>query len=166
MLPRNRRQQCQMKQNRTAVKFTTRNRRSRIRKGYLERRQIPTTECATYHNHFAFSFLQYKVTQILYNKLTQAHLPTTHSHTQKKTWKSQMVHIRKYTNYFLFFLSFGKFHMKRIKKKYSQEKKRSENFWVARFLVSWERPFTTSEYELQKYFLILLSFLSWCIQII
>lgn len=33
----------------------------------------------------------------------QAHLPTTHAHTQKKTCNSQMFHIRKYTNFFIFF---------------------------------------------------------------
>lgn len=54
----------------------------KARKGYLKRRQVSTTECATLPQSVCASFLQYKVMQILYNKLTQAQLPITTAKTE------------------------------------------------------------------------------------
>lgn len=54
----------------------------KVRKGYLKRRQVSTTKCATLPQSVCTSFLGYKVMQILYNKLTQAHLPTTTAKTK------------------------------------------------------------------------------------
>lgn len=68
-----------------------------VRKGYLKRRQVSTTKCVPLPQSVWTSFLEYKVMQILYNKLTQAHLPRTTS----KLSNSQMYHIK--NSYFLFF---------------------------------------------------------------
>lgn len=53
------------------------NYKKKLEKSYLKRRQVSTTKCATLPQSACTSFLEYKVMQILYNKLTQAHLPTT-----------------------------------------------------------------------------------------
>lgn len=53
------------------------NYKKKLEKHYLKRRQVSTTKCATLPQSACTSFLEYKVMQILYNKLTQAHLPMT-----------------------------------------------------------------------------------------
>lgn len=102
--------------------------KKKVRKGYLKRRQVSTTKCATLPQSICTSFLEYKVMQILYNKLTQAHLPTTTA----KTNNSQMYHIK---IHFHFFSSFFLATISHI----TQKKSISKNFWVATFLVSWEQ---------------------------
>lgn len=70
----------------------------KVRKGYLKRRQVSTTKCATLPQSVCTSFLEYKVMQILYNKLTQARLPKTTA----KPSNSQMYHIKIHFTFFSF----------------------------------------------------------------
>lgn len=100
--------------------------KKKVRKGYLKRRQVSTTKCVTLPQSICTSFLEYEVIQILYNKLTQAHLPTTTA----KINNSQMYHIKYIFTFFLLF--WQQFHT-------SHRKSISKNFWVATFLVSWEQ---------------------------
>lgn len=98
------------------------------------------------------SFLGYKVTQILYNKLTQARPPTTTA----KPSNSQMFHIK---NTLLLFFSIFLATISHITREKKEEKKRkksarkllgSNNFW---FLENNKRSVSTSSdclYELQR----------------
>lgn len=90
------------------------NYKRKVRKGYLKRRQVSTTKCATLPQSVCTSFLEYKVMQILYNKLTQAHLPTTTA----KPSNSQMHHIKIHFFFLFFWQQFHTSHRKLICKKH------------------------------------------------
>lgn len=103
----------------------------KLEKGYLKRRQVSTTKCATLPQSVCTSFLGYKVMQILYNKLLQARLPTTTA----KPSNSQMYHIKIHFTFFSFLYSFFGNNFTR----HTEINESAKNFWVATFLVSWEQ---------------------------
>lgn len=120
------------------------NYKRKVRKGYLKRRQVSTTKCATLPQSVCTSFLEYKVMQILYNKLTQAHLPTTTA----KPSNSQMDHIKiRFFSFFLFFLAT----ISHITQEINQQKTSGQqHFW---FLENNIRSVSTTSdclYELQR----------------
>lgn len=80
-----------------------------------------------YHNQVCTSFLGYKVTQILYNKLTQARPPTTTA----KPSNSQMFHIKNTLLLFFFHFLATISHITREKKEGKKGRNQRENFWVA-----------------------------------
>lgn len=96
-----------------------------------------------YHNQVCTSFLGYKVTQILYNKLTQARPPTTTA----KPSNSQMFHIKNTLLLFFFHFLATISHITREKKRGKKRKKSarkllgSNNFW---FLENNKRSMSTS----------------------
>lgn len=71
----------------------------KVRKGYLKKREVSSTKCATLPQSVCTSFLDYKVMQILYNKLMQAHLSTSTA----KPSNSQMYHVKNTIYFFVFF---------------------------------------------------------------
>lgn len=110
---------------RLEVLLLEKKKKKEARKGYLKRRQVSTTECATLPQSVCSSFLEYKVMQILYNKLTQAHLPTTTAKPSNSQMYDVKIHFFVLSFFFLATISHA-----------TQEINRRRNVWVATFLVS------------------------------
>lgn len=79
------------------------NYKKKLEKHYLKRRQVSTTKCATLPQSACTSFLEYKVMQILYNKLTQAHLPMTTAKPSNSLMYHMEIHF--FFSFFVLFLA-------------------------------------------------------------